>query len=142
MYVVAKEFKTVNRKFQVDDVVAPSDVEEGSAMTFADLKERGFVKAKRVDYGSMTRQDLEALAAERVVDISAAKSKADVVAALEYAEKAADAVATGNLEALHKADLERMAAERGMDTSQAKTKAEFIALLEANPAPVESKPGV
>lgn len=136
MYAVTKEFKTVNRKFKVDQPVAPSDVEEANGLTFDVLKERGFIEARRVDYDAMTRVDLEALAAQRGVDVSDAKSKADIVAALEYAEKAEEAVATGHLETLHKADLERMAVERGLDISDARTKADLIALLEANPEPV------
>jgi hypothetical protein len=133
MYVVTKPFKSVNRRFSVDDSISAADIAEGSAMSFQVAKDRGFIKSKRVDYDAMTRHDLEAIAAERGVDVSGAKTKADVVAAIEYADKSGEALETGNYDALLKHDLERLAAERGLDISGAKTKSDLIALLESNP---------
>lgn len=141
MYAVAKAFKTVNRRFNVDDPVVPVDIVSENPLSFFDLKERGFIKSRRADYDAMSKSDLEALAAERGVDISGAKTKAEIGAELDRAEKVEEAVATDSLDALLKADLERIAVDRGIDITEAKTKADLIALLRAHPeVPVVSEP--
>jgi hypothetical protein len=134
MHVVAKSFNSVNRRFSIDDPISASDIAEGSAMSFQVAKDRGFIKSKRVDYDAMTRHDLEALASERGVDISGAKTKADIVGLIDYAGKSAEAIQTGAYDALLKHDLERLVAERGLDISGAKTKADLVALLESHPS--------
>jgi 3-oxoacyl-ACP reductase-like protein len=136
MYVVAKPFNSLNRRFRIDDPISATDIVEGSAMSFQAAKDRGFVKSKRIDYDAMTRHDLETIAAERGVDVSGAKTKADVVAAIEYTDKTTEATQTGVYDALTKHDLERLATERGLDISGAKTKADLISLLETSAPPV------
>jgi hypothetical protein len=134
MYAVAKPFQTLNRRFNVDDQIAPSDIVESNHLSFSDLKEGGFIKGKRMDYSAMSKADLESVASECGVGVSGAKTKTDLAARLQHAEKVKEALAIDDLDALFKADLERLATERGLDITQAKTKAELIALLRAGPA--------
>jgi hypothetical protein len=80
------------RRIKVGEVISGELAAVALAEGWASEEGREDVIApKPAEYGSMTRGALDALAAERGVDITASKNKADVIAALEAADAAAAA---------------------------------------------------
>jgi hypothetical protein len=75
---------------------------------------------------TLTRAELDALAASRGVDISGAHTKADVISSLQKTEK----IAAGDFEGFTRAELEEIAAGLDVDLTDARTKADVFERLQ------------
>lgn len=84
-----------------------------------------------VDYSKKTVEDLQKIAADRGIDSSGAKKKADWVDLLERDDKVKKALADGEYEVLTIAELKKVAADRHIDLGDATVKADIIEKLKA-----------
>lgn len=78
------------------------------------------------DYEKMTVEQLKAVADERKLDSSGARSKKDWVHLLKHDDKVKAAIASGDFDALTVADLKVIAEERNIDVTGLTTKPEIV----------------
>ncbi|MCP1852801.1 MULTISPECIES: hypothetical protein [unclassified Bradyrhizobium] len=87
------------------------------------------------DLSKKTVAELQAIAAERKVDISGLTKKADIVAALENDAKVKAAIEAGNFDELTVPELQKLAADKNIDLGGKTAKADIVEAVKAGSAP-------
>lgn len=83
-----------------------------------------------IGLGELKLEDLKSLAASSFIDLEGAKSKADIVAAIELHRENAEA--WGELAPVSVDDLVKLAATEKVDLKDAKKKADIIPMIQAH----------